>query len=111
MLMAASRAETAQGDAYMPLYLIERNFAEQVSATPEIAAAITEVNANVGIQWIFSFLSADKRKTYCLYEAPNQEAIREAARKLNLPADVIVELGESRVTPGAPGLMTPTRGA
>ncbi len=95
----------------MPLYLIERNFAEQVSATPEIAAAITEVNANVGIQWIFSFLSADKRKTYCLYEAPNPEAIREAARKLNLPADVIVELGESRVTPGAPGLMTPTRGA
>ncbi len=95
----------------MPLYLIERNFAEQVSASPEIAAAITEVNANVGIQWIFSFLSADKKKTYCLYEAPNPEAIREAARKLNLPADVIVELVESRVTPGAPGLMTPTRGA
>ena len=43
----------------------------------------------------FSFLSADKKKTYCLYEAPNPEAIREAARKLNLPADVIVELGES----------------
>jgi hypothetical protein len=95
----------------MPLYLIERNFAEQVNATPEIAAAITEVNANVGIEWLFSFLSADKKKTYCLYEAPNPDAIREAARKLNLPADVIVELGESRVTPGAPGLMTPTRGA
>ena len=46
----------------MPLYLIERNFAEQVNATPEIAAAITEVNANVGIEWLFSFLSADKRK-------------------------------------------------
>ena len=95
----------------MPLYLIERNFAEQVNATPEIAAAITEVNTNVGIEWLFSFLSADKKKTYCLYEAPNPDAIREAARKLNLPADVIVELGESRVTPGAPGLMTPTRGA
>jgi hypothetical protein len=94
-------------ERHMPLYLIERNFAEQVNATPEIAAAITEVNTNVGIQWLFSFLSADKKKTYCLYEAPNQEAIREAARKLNLPADVIVELGESRVTPGAPGLMTP----
>ena len=95
----------------MPLYLIERNFAEQVNATPEIAAAITEVNANVGIEWLFSFLSADKKKTYCLYEAPNPDAIREAARKLNLPADVIVELGESRVTPWTPGLMTPTRGA
>jgi hypothetical protein len=95
----------------MPLYLIERNFAEQVNATPEIAAAITQVNADAGIQWLFSFLSADKRKTYCLYEAANPEAIREAARKLNLPADVIVELGESRITPGAPELLTPTRGA
>ena len=63
----------------MPLYLIERNFAEQVNATPEIAAAITEVNADAGIQWLFSFLSADKKKTYCLYEAANPEAIREAA--------------------------------
>ena len=94
----------------MALYLIERNFAEQVNATPEIAAATCEVNADIGINWIFSFLSADKKKTYCLYEAPNPEAIREAARKLNLPADVIIELGESRITPGAPGLFTPTAG-
>ena len=45
---------------------------------------------------MFSFLSADKRKTYCLYEAPNAEAIREAARRANLPADVIVEVSEVR---------------
>ena len=56
------------------------------------------------------FLSADKKKTYCLYEAPNPEAIREAARKLNLPADVIVELGDRGSTRSA-GLLTPTRGA
>jgi hypothetical protein len=95
----------------MPLFLIERNFAEQVAANHDIVTTITQVNADVGIQWLFSFLSADKRKTYCLYEAPSAEAIREAARKLNLPADVIVELGESRITPGAPELLTPTRGA
>ena len=95
----------------MPPYLIERNFAEQINATRDVATAITQVNADAGIQWLFSFLSADKRKTYCLYEAPNPEAIREAARKLNLPADVIVELGESRITPGAPELMSPARGA
>ena len=50
---------------------------------------VTQVNADVGIQWLFSFLSADKKKTYCLYEAPNAEAIREAAQRLNVPADVI----------------------
>jgi hypothetical protein len=41
----------------------------------------------------FSFLSADKKKTYCLYEAPNPEAIRAAARRLNVPADAIIEIG------------------
>jgi Protein of unknown function (DUF4242) len=94
----------------MPLYLIERNFAEQLNLTRDVATAVTQVNADVGIQWLFSFLSADKRKSYCLYEADNPEAIREAARRLNVPADVIIELGESRITPGAPELFTPTRG-
>jgi len=94
----------------MPLYLIERNFAEQLNPNSDIAKAVKQANADVGIQWLFSFLSADKKKTYCLYEAPNPDAIREAAQKLNIPADVIVELGESRITPG-PQLLMPTRGA
>ena len=74
--------------------MIERNFAEQIQPTPEIGAAIKQVNGDVGVNWLFSFLSADKKKTYCLYEAKNPEAIREAARRLNLPADVIIEVGE-----------------
>jgi hypothetical protein len=91
--------------------LIERNFAEQLNVDKNAATAVSQVNADAGIQWLFSFLSADKKKTYCLYEAPNPEAIREAARKLNLPADVIVELGEQRINPAAPSLYSPTRGA
>jgi ABC-type molybdate transport system substrate-binding protein len=71
----------------MPRYLIERNFAEQLNVTKDVATAVTQVNADAGIQWLTSFLSADKKKTYCLYEAPNPEAIRQAARRLNLPAD------------------------
>ncbi|MEM5339527.1 nickel-binding protein [Paraburkholderia azotifigens] len=41
-------------------------------------------------------LSADKKKTYCLYEAPNADAIRAAARRANLPADVIIEVSDLR---------------
>jgi len=80
----------------MPLFLIERNFAEQLEVTRDDVLQVTQVNADVGIQWLFSFLSADKKKTYCLYEAPNAEAIREAAQRLNVPADVIIEVGELR---------------
>jgi hypothetical protein len=78
----------------MPLYVIERNFAEQVDLPPEAAARINEINDDIGVSWVFSFLSADKKKTYCLYEAPNPDAIREAARRAGAPADVIVEVSE-----------------
>jgi Nickel responsive protein SCO4226-like len=76
----------------VPLFLIERSFAELVPTDPETEAMVKLVNDEIGIQWLFSFLSADKRKTYCLYEAPNPEAIRAAARRLGIPADSIVEV-------------------
>ena len=91
----------------MPLFLIERNFAEIVETDPDLEATIKQVNDEIGIQWLFSFLSADKRKTYCLYEAPNPEAIRAAARRLGVPADTIVEVG-SEVGPLAAAI-TPLR--
>ena len=80
----------------MPLFVIERQFADQLEMTRDAAAAVKLVNDDVGVQWLFSFLSADKKKTYCLYEAPSAEAIREAARRAKLPADVIVEVTELR---------------
>ena len=80
----------------MALFVIERQFAEQLVMTPESARLVGQINDEVGVHWLFSFLSADKKKTYCLYEAPNAEAIREAARRANIPADVIVEVTELR---------------
>ncbi|WP_171207274.1 MULTISPECIES: DUF4242 domain-containing protein [unclassified Ruegeria] len=73
----------------MPRYIIERNFAEQLKITDDAKIHIKEINDEVGVEWIFSFLSADKRKTYCLYEAPDEESLRKAAERLNIPADVI----------------------
>ena len=78
----------------MPRFIIERNFAQQLELDKDIASQIKQVNDDVGVEWLFSFLSADRRKTYCLYEAPSAEAIREAARRLNIPADEIIEVGE-----------------
>lgn len=95
----------------MALFLIERNFAEELNVTPEMAAAVKQVNLDVGVNWLFSFLSADKRKTYCLYEAKNAEAIREAAKRLNAPADVIVELGDMKIDLRSSELLTPARGS
>jgi hypothetical protein len=80
----------------MPRFLIERNFAEQLEFGKEGADQVTRINKDEGVNWLFSFLSSDKRKTYCLYEAPTAEAIRSAARRANLPADIVVEVSELR---------------
>ena len=76
----------------MPLYVIERAFAEELELTGTDVRAIDEINADEGVRWLFSFLSADRRHTYCLYEAPTPEAIQTAAERANVPADAIVEV-------------------
>jgi len=80
----------------VPRFLIERNFAQALEVTKEGAEQVRQINDEEGVKWLFSFLSPDKRKTYCLYEAPNAEAIRVAARRANIPADVVIEVSELR---------------
>jgi hypothetical protein len=81
----------------MALYVIERSFAEQLDLTDADVELIEEVNSDEGVRWLFSFLSADRRRTYCLYEAPSPDAILAAAQKANVPADAVVEV--SAATP------------
>ena len=78
----------------MVLFMVERNYAESFEAGTDGTAAILAVNDDVGVRWVYSFLSADKRKSYCLYEADSEEAILEAARRSNIPADVIVRVDQ-----------------
>jgi hypothetical protein len=78
----------------MPIYVIERRFAEQIDVSVEDVKEIEAVNADENVQWIFSFLTVDRMRTYCLYEAPSPDALRAAARRLNIPADAIVEVSQ-----------------
>jgi Protein of unknown function (DUF4242) len=76
----------------MPVFMIERRYADELEVSREDADGINRINDDEGVRWLYSFLSADKRKTYCLYEAPSADAIRRAATRAGLPADVIVEM-------------------
>jgi hypothetical protein len=76
----------------MPLYIIERQFADQMELTDDGVKLIEEINAEEGVSWLTSFLTADRRRSYCLYEAPSPEPIVAAAQRAGLPADVVTEV-------------------
>jgi len=76
----------------MPLYVIERGFAEQLELTSDDVELLEEINADEGVSWLFSFLSADRHRSYCLYEAPNPDAIIAAAKRAGIPADAVTEV-------------------
>ena len=83
----------------MPLYIIERTFADQLELTSDDVRLIEEINADEGVRWLFSFLSADRRRTYCLYEAPSAAAIQAASKRGDIPVDAIVEVEPSALGP------------
>lgn len=78
----------------MPLFLVERNYAEQWGMTDDERRRAEEYMDVNDITWLTSFLSADKKKTYCLYEVDDAEILRKHAADLGFPADVIVEVSE-----------------
>lgn len=80
--------------------MIERRYAEQMDPTTEAAAGINLINSDEDVRWLYSFLSLDRRRSYCLYEAPTAEAIRRAAVRAGLPADVIVEIAAKVLSTG-----------
>jgi hypothetical protein len=81
----------------MALYVIERRYADQLELSSDGVKALQEINADEGVHWLFSFLSAYRRQSYCLYEAPSPDELIAAAHRAGIPADVIVEV--NRVSP------------
>jgi len=76
----------------MPIFMVERRYADALEVSARKADRINQLNAEGQVRWLYSFLSKDRRKTYCLYEAPSEEAIRAAAARAGIPADVIEEV-------------------
>ena len=81
----------------MPRYLIERTFPEglhppDTEEGADIWGAIVANNTDDLVTWIHSYVTEDKSKSFCIYEAPSPEAIRRAARRNNLPVDKIFEV-------------------
>jgi hypothetical protein len=85
----------------VPVFMIERRFADEFEASAEDVDGVNRINDEEGVRWLYSFLAADKRKTYCLYEAPSPDAIRRAAARAGLPADIVVEVCDQILPDGS----------
>lgn len=81
----------------MPRYIIERTFPDGLKipmneAGAKVCAAVVQNNAPDGVTWLHSYVSPDHRKTFCVYEGPNPEAIRRVASLNDLPVDRITQV-------------------
>ena len=81
----------------MPRYLVERSFAVGSGAIDHDAAAghrdaVIQANAREGVTWLHSFVTPDRRRSFCIVESPSPEAIRVAAQATALPVDRITEV-------------------
>ncbi|HET7889986.1 MAG TPA: DUF4242 domain-containing protein [Candidatus Sulfotelmatobacter sp.] len=75
----------------MPQFVIEREIRGAGSLTEsqlrEVSLRSLETLEGMGpqIQWLHSYVTEDK--VYCVYLAPDEDSIREHARRTGIPAD------------------------
>jgi hypothetical protein len=81
----------------MPRYLVERTYSQAFSLpgashSDQERLLFIENNTLFGVVWIQSYVSPDRKKSYCIYDAPSPEALRRAAQRNHLPLDRIIEV-------------------
>jgi len=74
----------------MPRYIVERTFPDglRIPVNDQGAQAVGSVvrnNATKGVFWVHSYVSQDLGKTFCVYDGPTPESIREVAGMSNMP--------------------------
>jgi len=81
----------------MPRYLILRSFPEGLNIPTNTIGMneclrIVDNNSIDDVTWIHSYVSTDKKQSFCIYDAPSPEAVRRAATRNNLPVKTIIEI-------------------
>ena len=81
----------------MPRYLVERSFPDGLSIPMDAngrkaVASVVATNAEHGVTWVQSFVSPDRKQTFCIYDGPAPEAIRKVADLNSLPVGRITEV-------------------
>ncbi len=75
-------------------FMVVRTFAPGALAglDAEGKKQVNKTNASEKVRWVYSYANADKTKTFCIYEGPDEKSIRQAASANKIPLDYIVEV-------------------
>lgn len=75
-------------------YMIERTFPKGALDGLDTKAkqSVNTTNAKFGVTWVTSYANADKTKTFCVYEGPSEQAVRDAAVANKIPVDSVTEI-------------------
>ena len=81
----------------MPRYLVERRFPDGLSIPMnaegrKAVAGVVSNNAEQGVTWVHSYVTPDRKQTFCIYDGPTPESIRKVADRNGLPVDRITEV-------------------
>lgn len=81
----------------MSRYIVERTFPDGLGLPPtqqgdEVAKSVVGTNSTEGVTWIHSYVTKDKKQTFCIYDGPSADAIRQTAEKNGLPVDKVTEV-------------------
>ena len=80
----------------MPRYIVERTFPQGLGlpggAEGVDISLVVDRNTEEGVTWVHSYVSDDKTKTFCVYDAPSPEAIRKTAARNELPVERITQV-------------------
>ncbi len=81
----------------MPRYMVQRTFPDRLeipiaNGGADVVRTVVERNTQEGVTWLHSYVTEDKCTTFCIYDAPTPEAIRQTASDNNLPVDAITEV-------------------
>jgi len=80
----------------MPKFVIEREIPAAGKLSPEQLQAVSQTSCGVlremgpQIQWLHSYVTDDK--IYCVYIAPDEETVRQHARKGGFPANRVSQV-------------------
>jgi hypothetical protein len=88
---------TAGKEIVMKRFLVERTFPNGLNIPvneegTKMCLSVVSNNAEDNVTWIHSYVTKDKKKTYCIYDAPSEAAIRKSAKANGLPVDNITEV-------------------